>query len=584
MEYKWIKDTVHGYIKIEKDFLKIVNTPEFQRLKWIEQGSFRVLYPSARHDRFIHSLGVFGIARECFESLMENLKSDLNLVFDESQIESWKYTFLYATLLHDIGHAPFSHTFETFFTGNHGINVKEKLLPVVREIIKELNREAEQPYDIEILEKSEVDLLNAFAEGERIDKKQIEGFVSDFLIEKGGVNPKVHEILSATLLLEKYRDFLAGTEIYGKIDLNTAARMVIGCTYYDYNSDEDKHGVENVLIRLLNSNILDVDKLDYIIRDTKMSGYDNVSLDINRLLKSVTAIRNDEGIYPAYDKKVLSTIDNLFRAKQQENMWMIAHPVVEYEKRLIMACVQEYDNEKPGYIEKIFTKEALSQEGTDYDGMRYRLLSDIDILCDIKTLWGNISQSIVGEYFNTNLRKHPIWKSLYDYRFIWQENSEGVSLEEIHDFFVPLIKYLDSNSIFTFNESVYEEISKSNKEKVINAAWVFKQLVEENKIDFSFSILDMKSDFLAMVNEKSIYIHFNNSISGKNYETYYGLIRGKSNDQKKVIDNDNNSFFYIYSKTKFNEDTLRRFVELTIRGILNNKKKINTQKKKRSRV
>ena len=33
MEYKWIKDTVHGYIKIEKDFLKIVNTPEFQRLK-----------------------------------------------------------------------------------------------------------------------------------------------------------------------------------------------------------------------------------------------------------------------------------------------------------------------------------------------------------------------------------------------------------------------------------------------------------------------------------------------------------------------------------------------------------------------
>lgn len=584
MEYKWIKDTVHGYIKIEKDFLKIVNTPEFQRLKWIEQGSFRVLYPSARHDRFIHSLGVFGIARECFEALMENLKRDLGLKVEDSQIESWKYTFLYAALLHDIGHAPFSHTFETFFAGNHGINVKERLLPIVQDIIKELNEESEQSCDIGELEKSEVDLLNAFAEGEGIDKEQLKGFISDFLFEEGGVNPKVHEILSATLLLEKYRNFLMDTEIYEQIDLNTAARMVIGCTYYDYNSDEEKHGVENVLIRLLNSSILDVDKLDYIIRDTKMSGYDNVSLDINRLLKSVTAIRNDEGIYPAYDKKVLSTIDNLFRAKQQENMWMIAHPVVEYEKRLIMACVQKYDDEKPGYIEKIFTKEALSQKGTNYDSMQYRLLSDMDILCDIKTLWGNIDQSIVSEYFDTNLRKHPIWKSLYDYRFIWQENSERISLEEIHDFFVPLIKHLDSNSIFTFDENVYEDILQSNEEKVINAARIFKQLVEENRLNFSFSILDMKSDFLSTVDEKSIYIHFNNSISGKNYETYYGLVRGNSINQSKVIDNNVNSFFYIYSKTKFNEDILRSFVELTIKEITNNKKKINTQKKKKSRV
>lgn len=584
MDYKWIKDTVHGYIKIEKDFLKIVNTPEFQRLKWIEQGSFRVLYPSARHDRFIHSLGVFGIARECFEALIENLKSDLNLKFEDSLIESWKYTFLYAALLHDIGHAPFSHTFETFFAGNHGMSVEEKLLPIVQDIIKELNEEAEQPCDIGKLEKSEVDLLNAFAQGEGIDKEQLEGFISDFLIEKGGVNPKVHEILSATILLEKYRDFLVDTEISGKIDLNTAARMVIGCTYYDYNSDEEKHGVENVLIRLLNSSILDVDKLDYIIRDTKMSGYDNVSLDINRLLKSVTAIRNDEGIYPAYDKKVLSTIDNLFRAKQQENMWMIAHPVVEYERRLIMACVQEYDNENPGYIEKVFTKEALSQVGTSYEGMRYRLLSDIDILCDVKTLWGNISQSIVSEYFNTNLRKHPIWKSLYDYRFIWQENSEGVSLEEIHDFFGPLITYLDTNSIFTFDENIYEEILQSNKEKVINAANVFKQLTREYKIAFSFSILDMKSDFLSTVNEKNIYIHFNNGISEKNYETYYGLVRGNVNSQNTIIDNDRNSFFYIYSKTKFNTEILRRFVELTIRGISNNKNQINIRKKKRSRA
>ena len=40
---------VHGYIEIQKPFCKIIDSPEFQRLKWIEQGSFRVLYPAARH-------------------------------------------------------------------------------------------------------------------------------------------------------------------------------------------------------------------------------------------------------------------------------------------------------------------------------------------------------------------------------------------------------------------------------------------------------------------------------------------------------------------------------------------------------
>lgn len=580
MEYKWIKDTVHGYIKIEKDFLKIVNTPEFQRLKWIEQGSFRVLYPSARHDRFIHSLGVFGIARECFDALMENLKKDLKLELDISQIEKWKYTFLYAALLHDIGHAPFSHTFESFFAGQHGINAKTLLLSNIQDAIKKLNKDTDQPCDIEKLDKSEVDLLNAFATAEGIDETQIEGFISDFLIEKGGIKPKIHEILSATILLEKYKEFTTGTSLYGKVDLNTAARMVIGCTYYRFDSDEDLYGIENVLIRLLNSSILDVDKLDYIIRDTKMSGYDNVSLDIKRLLRSVTAIKNEEGIYPAYDKKVLSTIDNLFKAKQQENMWMISHPVVEYEKRLIMACVQEYDNSNELYIEKVFTKEALTQAGICYNDLQYRLLSDIDILCDIKTLWNNSEQSVVNEYFNANMRKHPIWKSLYDYRFIWQKNSKGYSLEEIHDFFYPLINHLHNNNIFTFDENVYKEILQSNKEKIISAANIFKKLVTDFKMDFSFSILDMKNDFLSSVNEKNIYIFFDSGISDKNYDTYYGLINENSDDNDATVTNAENNFFYIYSKTKFTPEILKNFVCLTIEEITKNKKKLNNQKRK----
>lgn len=59
---KRILDSVHGYIDIDESyFSNIIDTDYFQRLRRIEQTSTRALFPSARHDRFIHSLGVFHI-------------------------------------------------------------------------------------------------------------------------------------------------------------------------------------------------------------------------------------------------------------------------------------------------------------------------------------------------------------------------------------------------------------------------------------------------------------------------------------------------------------------------------------------
>ena len=73
---KTIKDAVHGYIEIENLFISVINSPEFQRLKFVEQGSFRVLYPAARHDRFIHSLGVYHLARLFSKNLIDNIRID----------------------------------------------------------------------------------------------------------------------------------------------------------------------------------------------------------------------------------------------------------------------------------------------------------------------------------------------------------------------------------------------------------------------------------------------------------------------------------------------------------------------------
>ncbi|MCX8208181.1 MAG: HD domain-containing protein [Sulfolobales archaeon] len=111
-----IKDPVHGYIKIYEHEKCLVDTAPLQRLRRILQlSTSQYVYPSATHTRFSHSLGVMHVAGVFAESL-----------YSEGIEESEKLR-LYAIsrligLLHDVGHGPFSHTFEDHVLVRYGLN------------------------------------------------------------------------------------------------------------------------------------------------------------------------------------------------------------------------------------------------------------------------------------------------------------------------------------------------------------------------------------------------------------------------------------------------------------------------------
>ncbi len=91
-----IKDSIFGDIKLNWDQQKIVNDPNFQRLRYIKQTGFLYLvYPGANHTRFEHSLGTM--------KLTKDICKRLNLENEE---------LILSGLLHDIGHTPFSHQSE----------------------------------------------------------------------------------------------------------------------------------------------------------------------------------------------------------------------------------------------------------------------------------------------------------------------------------------------------------------------------------------------------------------------------------------------------------------------------------------
>ena len=110
MKTQIIRDAVHDMIKFSADergstMTKIINTSIYQRLKKIRQLGFSyMVYPGATHSRFEHSLGVFHMTCELLEVLEEKLGDE----FDPKRAE----VAMFAALLHDIGHGPFSHTFE----------------------------------------------------------------------------------------------------------------------------------------------------------------------------------------------------------------------------------------------------------------------------------------------------------------------------------------------------------------------------------------------------------------------------------------------------------------------------------------
>jgi len=112
---KWwgfIKDPVFGYIHFTEDEKNIIDTKTFQRLGRIKQlAGAEYVYPAANHTRFEHSLGVMYLSGE----LAKNLSNSIS--------ERERYEIRLAGLLHDIGHGPFSHVFETllnkFFKINH---------------------------------------------------------------------------------------------------------------------------------------------------------------------------------------------------------------------------------------------------------------------------------------------------------------------------------------------------------------------------------------------------------------------------------------------------------------------------------
>jgi len=294
-----IKDSVHDHIEVEGVAAALLDTPAMQRLRHIRQlGTVPLVYPSANHTRFEHSLGVYYLA---------------SLALDHLGVEGTQAARVRAAaLLHDVGHGPYSHN------------------------------------------------------------------VEDLIYRRTGrYHDDVGDLLAVGEVGEVLRDH--------DLDPDRIAELVAG---------EGQYGQ-------LVSGELDVDRMDYLVRDAHHTGVPYGTIDHERLVRGL-AFADGELVL---DEGNVQTAESLLLARALMNPTVYAHHVARISKVMLRRAT-----------ERLLDEPDVSAEDV-------RRMDDHDLLVALRT--ADSTAEMADRLGSRNLYKRAVWAELFDV--------PGSILEATHD-------------------------------------------------------------------------------------------------------------------------------------------------------
>ncbi len=258
-----IRDPVHGSIPIFDSEIEILEHPFFQRLRNIKQLGFsEYVFPGATHTRYLHSIGVMNVSTMVFNKLFVDQR--------DSEVLRLKETLRLGCLLHDIGHAPLSHS-------------TESVMPMV----------------------SALKLPKQFLEG-----KDRQASHEDYTIKS----------ITDSSFTESFKGV---TREFG-IDPNAVAELVVGETHNPAYFTIKGINYFPLLHQLVSSE-MDCDRMDYLLRDSYFCGVSYGKFDLDWIIDNLKVCQVDNEAYLGISERAISTFDDFLLSRFHMFMMVYFH-------------------------------------------------------------------------------------------------------------------------------------------------------------------------------------------------------------------------------------------------------------------
>ncbi|EHJ8005966.1 HD domain-containing protein, partial [Escherichia coli] len=371
-------DPIHGVIRITKLEKKIIDHPLFQRLRDIRQNTFLYkVFPSAMHSRFEHSVGVMHLSYEILKNInlnaliydRKNMGVDLYLDIKKmpaSLIQELRI----AALLHDVGHGPLAHQFDSFAIS-----------------------------------------VNAFKEKCKADgiKKY------DEIISLNNNNRLTHEQMSCIFIKEIIEELKKeansesnNDDAYKKNieEINPESIIKIVEKKYNYENNIDEVNLYPLLGSIISSSPIDADRMDYLLRDSYFSGVKYGIYDYGRLLMSFIPVKVGNSVYLAYKESGMDSILEFANARSGLYSQVYFHKT----NRALSAMLNKAcSGENPVDVISLEDKDTLIESIKDF------YLANPDKKFLEHTLYNKLGES--PKTIIQDIIKRNVWKKVYEKKY-----------------------------------------------------------------------------------------------------------------------------------------------------------------------
>jgi uncharacterized protein len=302
-----LKDPLHGSIDFSAAEGEVIESREFQRLRAIKQMGFAEFsFPGATHNRFLHSVGVMHLAGQAFDQIFKAVE------FTNSRVKArLRQATRLASLLHDIGHGPLSHTTEVVMPPLRELNLKIYQNGASAALVSAAKQASSVAKSGLLASKLNV------ASAQRVfpERADHEHFTLKYITDS-----PLTEILR-----EQFAD-LEPRHIASLIDRNLDLED-------DFFLDRGRD-FRPILSQIVSSE-MDVDRMDYLERDAYFCGTNYGRVEVGWLIGNLVCHEREGQVFLALNRRALYTFDDFLISRHHMRLMVyFHHKSIVYEEML----------------------------------------------------------------------------------------------------------------------------------------------------------------------------------------------------------------------------------------------------------